>query len=38
VKWLRGIELVAGDQPGFWERNGYHNQGDPWQEQRFWGN
>jgi DMSO/TMAO reductase YedYZ molybdopterin-dependent catalytic subunit len=37
VKWLRGIELVAGDQPGFWERNGYHNQGDPWQEQRFWG-
>jgi DMSO/TMAO reductase YedYZ molybdopterin-dependent catalytic subunit len=37
VKWLRGVELVAGDQPGFWERNGYHNEGDPWREQRFWG-
>src|SRR5690606_27408178 len=29
VKWLRGLELVAEDQPGFWERNGYHNHGDP---------
>jgi DMSO/TMAO reductase YedYZ molybdopterin-dependent catalytic subunit len=37
VKWLRGIELVAGDRPGFWERNGYHNDGDPWREQRYWG-
>ena len=37
VKWLRGLELVAEDQPGFWERNGYHNHGDPFREQRFWG-
>ena len=37
TKWLRGIELLADDRPGFWERNGYHNYGDPWREQRFWG-
>ena len=37
AKWLRGIEFVAADQPGFWERNGYHNVGDPWREERFWG-
>jgi DMSO/TMAO reductase YedYZ molybdopterin-dependent catalytic subunit len=37
AKWLRGIELVAHDQPGFWEQSGYHNVGDPWLEQRFWG-
>jgi len=37
AKWLRGIEFVAHDQPGFWERNGYHNVGDPWREERFWG-
>ena len=37
VKWLRAIELVDRDQPGFWERNGYHNVGDPWREQRYWG-
>jgi DMSO/TMAO reductase YedYZ molybdopterin-dependent catalytic subunit len=37
AKWLRGIEFVIGDQPGFWERNGYHNEGDPWHEQRYWG-
>ena len=35
VKWVRGIELVARDAPGFWERNGYHNYGDPFREQRF---
>ena len=35
VKWLRALEFVADDQPGFWERYGYHNEGDPWQEQRF---
>ena len=34
-KWLRGLELRATDQPGFWERNGYHNDADPWTEQRF---
>ena len=37
AKWLRGIEFVTADQPGFWERNGYHNEGDPWREQRYWG-
>lgn len=35
AKWVRGIELVANDQPGFWERNGYHNDADPWREERF---
>jgi DMSO/TMAO reductase YedYZ molybdopterin-dependent catalytic subunit len=35
AKWLRGLELVASDQPGFWERYGYHNDADYWQEQRY---
>jgi len=35
AKWLRGIEFVTGDRPGFWERNGYHNEGDPWKEERY---
>ncbi len=35
AKWIRRIELVAADQPGFWERNGYHNDADPWREERF---
>lgn len=35
AKWLRGIELTATDQPGFWERAGYHNHGDPWTEERY---
>ena len=37
AKWIRGIELMAADRPGFWERNGYHMYGDPFREQRFWG-
>jgi DMSO/TMAO reductase YedYZ molybdopterin-dependent catalytic subunit len=37
AKWLRGIEFSAVDKPGFWERNGYHNTGDPWKEERYWG-
>ena len=37
VKWVRGLRFLAHDQPGFWERNGYHMYGDPWKEQRFWG-
>lgn len=36
-KWLRGLEFRADDQLGFWERAGYHNEADPWQEQRFAG-
>jgi DMSO/TMAO reductase YedYZ molybdopterin-dependent catalytic subunit len=35
AKWLRGVEFMAEDRPGFWERNGYHMEGDPWKEQRF---
>ena len=35
AKWLRGIELRATDAPGFWEQNGYHMHGDPWDEERF---
>ncbi len=34
-KWLRGLELTTADRPGFWERYGYHNDGEPWAEQRF---
>lgn len=37
AKWLRGIEFRESDAPGFWEKNGYHNVGDPWREQRYWG-
>ncbi|CAN7312642.1 sulfite oxidase-like oxidoreductase [Paenibacillus sp. LjRoot56] len=35
AKWLRGIEFMAKDKPGFWERNGYHMYGDPWKEERY---
>jgi DMSO/TMAO reductase YedYZ molybdopterin-dependent catalytic subunit len=35
AKWVRGIELIARDQPGYWERGGYHMHGDPWKEERF---
>jgi DMSO/TMAO reductase YedYZ molybdopterin-dependent catalytic subunit len=35
AKWLRGLEFMAGDRPGFWERAGYHMEGDPWREERF---
>jgi DMSO/TMAO reductase YedYZ molybdopterin-dependent catalytic subunit len=37
AKWVRGIALRNDDEPGFWESLGYHNHGDPWQEQRYWG-
>jgi DMSO/TMAO reductase YedYZ molybdopterin-dependent catalytic subunit len=37
AKWVRGIELRDDDDPGFWEQLGYHNYGDPWREQRYWG-
>lgn len=37
AKWIRGLELVSNDEPGFWEALGYHNYGDPWQEQRYQG-
>jgi DMSO/TMAO reductase YedYZ molybdopterin-dependent catalytic subunit len=35
VKWVRGIELMEHDAPGFWEENGYHIYGDPFREQRL---
>jgi DMSO/TMAO reductase YedYZ molybdopterin-dependent catalytic subunit len=34
AKWLRGLEFTRTDRPGFWERAGYHNEADIWQEQR----
>ena len=37
AKWVRGIRLQDEDEPGFWELNGYHILGDPWLEQRYWG-
>jgi DMSO/TMAO reductase YedYZ molybdopterin-dependent catalytic subunit len=37
AKWVRGLSLGLEDQPGFWESNGYHMYGDPWREQRYWG-
>jgi DMSO/TMAO reductase YedYZ molybdopterin-dependent catalytic subunit len=36
AKWVRGLELLDHDEPGFWESNGYHNRGDPWKEERYW--
>jgi DMSO/TMAO reductase YedYZ molybdopterin-dependent catalytic subunit len=37
VKWIAGLELLDHDEPGFWEQNGYHARGNPWQEQRYSG-
>lgn len=37
AKWVRGLRLLPEDQRGFWETLGYHDRGDPWQEQRYWG-
>jgi DMSO/TMAO reductase YedYZ molybdopterin-dependent catalytic subunit len=35
AKWIRGLEFLDHDQLGFWERYGYHNDADPWKEERF---
>jgi len=35
AKWIRGLEFLEHDRPGFWERYGYHNDADPWKEERF---
>ncbi len=35
AKWVRGIEFMAEDRLGFWEQAGYHNEADPWKEQRY---
>jgi DMSO/TMAO reductase YedYZ molybdopterin-dependent catalytic subunit len=37
AKWVAGLRLLDRDEPGFWERNGYHDRGDPWLEQRYQG-
>jgi DMSO/TMAO reductase YedYZ molybdopterin-dependent catalytic subunit len=35
AKWVSGVELMEEDRPGFWEANGYHMRGDPWQQERY---
>jgi len=35
AKWVAGVDLTEKDRPGFWEANGYHMRGDPWEEQRY---
>ena len=35
AKWVRGLEFIDRDRPGFWEQYGYHIRGDPWQEERY---
>ena len=35
AKWVRGLEFLDHDVPGFWEQAGYHMNGDPWREERF---
>jgi DMSO/TMAO reductase YedYZ molybdopterin-dependent catalytic subunit len=37
AKWVRGLTLQKEEHPGFWESNGYNMRGDPWLEQRYWG-
>jgi DMSO/TMAO reductase YedYZ molybdopterin-dependent catalytic subunit len=35
AKWINRIEVLVGDRPGFWERRGYSNTGDPWKNDRY---
>jgi DMSO/TMAO reductase YedYZ molybdopterin-dependent catalytic subunit len=35
AKWLRSLEFMSSDRPGFWEQAGYHNEADVWKEERF---
>ena len=35
AKWINGLEFLPEDRPGFWEDNGYHRRGDPWQQERY---
>lgn len=37
AKWVTSMRLMHGDSPGFWEQNGYNMHGDPWREERYWG-
>ena len=36
AKWLRGLQFMAQNRLGFWEQRGYHDEADPWKEQRYW--
>ena len=36
AKWVNGVEFMLENAPGFWEERGYHMNGDPWKEERFW--
>ncbi len=36
AKWVRGLDMIPSDEPGFWENAGYHLHGDPWKEERYW--
>ncbi|MBC1239011.1 sulfite oxidase-like oxidoreductase [Nostoc sp. 2RC] len=35
AKWINGLEFLASEELGFWERNGYHHRGEPWKEERY---
>ena len=36
LKWVHKVLLSKEDRPGYWESSfGYHNEADPWTEQRF---
>lgn len=35
AKWINGLEFLEKEEPGFWERNGYHRRGEPWAEERY---
>ncbi len=37
AKWVRGLTFIGQDKPGFWESLGYNNHGDPWKEERYYG-
>jgi DMSO/TMAO reductase YedYZ molybdopterin-dependent catalytic subunit len=37
AKWVRRLDVLRADAPGYWEANGYHDRGDPWREQRYQG-
>jgi DMSO/TMAO reductase YedYZ molybdopterin-dependent catalytic subunit len=37
AKWVRGLRFMEKDRRGFWESAGYHDRGDPWKEERYWG-
>lgn len=36
AKWIKSLEFMSENKPGFWEQNGYSNTADPWKEERYW--